>query len=378
MQEYIDIIVNSYAGYADYLWREITFQYDYKPFWQNYFWLLMLVSGFFFAVEISRPWRKDQPKFRMDFWLDFFYMFFNFFLFSLVFYNALSDVFVNLFGDFLSIFGVSNLVAIQLDKLPVFAQLFAMFLIRDFVQWWGHRTLHKMPQLWEFHKVHHSVQQMGFAAHLRYHWFENVFYRTFEYIPLAMLGFGIDDFFMVHIFTLAWGHFNHSNISVSGKVSGAVVGLILGLGITSMIPSADFLMGAGITVGTVLTGSLALGPHMRKIFNSPEMHIWHHAHHLPKERQTGVNFGMTLAIWDYVFDTAYVPYDGRDIKLGFPGVEKFPTDFAGQNLHGFGLTKREKEHKHLRGFAEEELDKVAQGMNDAEAEIAQPKPKKTV
>ncbi len=30
-----------------------------------------------------------------------------------------------------------------------------------------HLLGHKVPILWEFHKVHHSVEQMGFAAHLR-------------------------------------------------------------------------------------------------------------------------------------------------------------------------------------------------------------------
>jgi sterol desaturase/sphingolipid hydroxylase (fatty acid hydroxylase superfamily) len=86
-----------------------------------------------------------------------------------------------------------------------------LLIVRDFIQWNIHRLLHRVNFLWEFHKVHHSVEEMGFAAHLRYHWVENVVYRTFEYIPLAMIGFGIEDFFIVHIFTLAVGHFNHSN-----------------------------------------------------------------------------------------------------------------------------------------------------------------------
>jgi len=65
------------------------------------------------------------------------------------------------------------------------------------------------------------------------------------------------------------------------------------------------------------------------------MHIWHHAYNLPKERRFGVNFGLTLAVWDYLFGTAYIPSDGKDIKLGFPGVEKFPQKFRTQVLHGW-------------------------------------------
>ena len=293
MDEYWSIIVEGYRGYANYLWQEITFQYDYKPIWQNYFWALILVSLFFFAWEVFRPWRKEQPRFRKDFWMDAFYMFFNFFLFSLLIFNALSNVVVNLFSDFLGVFGLENTVALHIEAWPKLAQLLLLFVVRDFVQWWTHRLLHAVPFLWEFHKVHHSVEQMGFAAHLRYHWMETLVYRTIEYLPLAMIGFGIDDFFFVHMFTLAVGHWNHANIKVN------------------------------------------LGP-LKYIFNHPNMHMWHHAHDLPEERRMGVNFGLTLSIWDYLFKTAYIPYSGKDIKLGFPGVKSFPKRFWGQISHGFG------------------------------------------
>ena len=65
------------------------------------------------------------------------------------------------------------------------------------------------------------------------------------------------------------------------------------------------------------------------------MHIWHHARDLPEDRPYGMNFGLTLSLWDYLFGTAYIPKDGRDIELGFPRVEEFPSTFVGQNLHGF-------------------------------------------
>lgn len=282
MEEYWNGIIASYKGYAQYLWSEVTFAGS--PWWKNYFFWLLLISVVFFMLEIVKPWRKEQATFRKDFWLDFFYMFFNFFLFSLIIFNAASDVFVNLFNDFLGIFGISNLVAIEVKSWPIWGHLLLGFFVRDFVQWWTHRLLHRVEWLWQFHKVHHSVQQMGFAAHLRYHWMENVVYRSIEYIPLAMIGIGLNDFFMIHIFTLAVGHFNHSNIRVP------------------------------------------LGP-LKYIFNNPQMHIWHHAKELPNSHPYGINFGLTLSIWDYLFGTAHIPYDGKDIPLGFEGVEQFPNTF---------------------------------------------------
>jgi sterol desaturase/sphingolipid hydroxylase (fatty acid hydroxylase superfamily) len=294
MNEFLNTIQQGYSGYAGYLWYEIT-----HPSFHNYFYWLILLSAVFFALEIIKPWRVQQPRFRMDFWLDFFYMFFNFFLFSLIIYNAVSMVFVNWFNDALASMGINNLVAVEVGHLPGWVQLIILLVVRDFTQWWIHRLLHRVPFLWEFHKVHHSVQQMGFAAHLRYHWMENIVYRSLEYIPLAMIGFGIEDFFIVHIFTLAVGHFNHSNFNIP------------------------------------------LGP-LKYIFNNPAMHIWHHVEDLPHDRKYGVNFGLTLSIWDYIFGTAYIPKDGRDEKLGFENVSHFPKTFAKQLIYGFGKKNPDK------------------------------------
>nr|WP_255647338.1 sterol desaturase family protein [Fulvivirga sedimenti] len=274
------------------MWHEIT-----HPSWHNYFYWLIGLSLFFFALEWIKPWNEHQPKFRKDFWLDVFYMFFNFFLFSLVIYNAASNVVVLFFNRMLESIGITNLVALEVMSWPVWAHLLLGFVVRDFVQWNTHRLLHRVPFLWEFHKVHHSVEQMGFAAHLRYHWMETIVYRSIEYIPLALIGIGLRDFFIIHIFTLAIGHFNHSNIRVN------------------------------------------LGP-LAYIFNNPQMHKWHHAYHMPAQRHYGVNFGITLSLWDYLFKTDYIPYDGKEIKLGFPGVEKFPHSFWKQITYGFSRPKK--------------------------------------
>lgn len=268
-------------------------------------------------------------------------MFFNFFLFSLIIYNAASDVVVQLFNDGIKSISSFDLQASNpLNGLPLWSVLLVGFFVRDFVQWWTHRLLHRVEFLWNFHKVHHSVEQMGFAAHLRYHWMENVVYRTLEYIPLALLGIGLYDFFIIHIFTLAVGHYNHSNISIPGRVTGGIIGGAIALLIAisafdiqllnePTIFLQSLVLGSGIALG-----ALVLGPFMKYIFNSPEMHIWHHAYELPEERKYGVNFGLTLAVWDYLFGTAHVPYEGRDIRLGFPGVEVFPETFARQITHG--------------------------------------------
>lgn len=290
LTEYWDIFIRSFSDYAGYLWREIT-----HPHGTNYFYWLIGLSLFFWLLEIVKPWRKEQNIIRKDFWLDGFYMFFNFFLFSLIGFNAVGNIAVKAFNDFLGLFGLTNVVAIHLDTLPLWSQLVILFVIKDFISWNTHRLLHRVPLLWQFHKVHHSVEQMGFAAHLRYHWMENIVYKSIEYIPLAMLGFSIQEYFLVHIIAVFIGHFNHSNIRVP------------------------------------------LGP-LKYIFNNPQMHIWHHAKHLPDDRPYGVNFGISLSVWDYLFGTNHIPYSGRDIELGYPGDEDMPKDFTHQVA--FPLTKK--------------------------------------
>lgn len=282
MQQYWEVFIHATVGYGRYLWHEIL-----NPHWGNFFYWLIALSVVVYLLELAFPWRKNQPRVREDFWLDNFYMFFNVFLFSLIGYNGISDVGVKAFNDFLGwAFGITNLVAIEVKALPGWAQMLILFLVRDFVQWNTHRLLHRVPWLWEVHKLHHSVRQMGYAAHLRYHFMETIVYRALEYIPLAMIGFGIQDFIVVYVFTLAIGHLNHANIY------------------------------------------LPLGP-LKYIFNSPQMHIWHHAKTLP-EGKHGINYGITLSIWDYLFGTVWMPKDGRDIELGFPDVERYPQSFWSQ------------------------------------------------
>lgn len=337
MPNYIKIFLDGYGGYAGYLWHEVT-----HPSWHNYFYWLILVSLFFFLLEWVKPWRQNQAKFRKDFWLDAFYMFFNFFLFSLIIYNAASDVVVNFFNYSIKEWTGFDLKNINpLYQWPMWSILILGFIVRDFVQWWTHRLLHRVDFLWNFHKVHHSVEEMGFAAHLRYHWMETIVYRTIEYLPLALLGIGLYDFFVIHIFTLAIGHYNHSNISLEGKVTGSLLGMLIGVVIAfglfdvALVPStASWIIQLAVVILCVILGRIMLGPIMKIVFNNPEMHIWHHAYNIPEDRKYGINFGISLAIWDYLFKTAFIPKDGKDIVLGFPGIEKFPKDFKDQFVYG--------------------------------------------
>ncbi len=286
MEKYIQAFIDSFLGTLNWTWNSIIFE---VPWYTNYFWGLIAISLMAWALEIIFPWRKDQSIFRKDFWLDGFYMFFNFFIFSIIisgFYTVISVLSMD--------FGViaKPLAIIDISTLPTWLQLLVFFILLDFVQWVTHVLLHKYPILWRFHKVHHSVKEMGFAAHLRYHWMENIFYKPLKVFGVMLLGgFEPEQAYIVHFIAITIGHLNHSNIKLS------------------------------------------YGP-LKYIFNNPVMHLYHHAYTLP-EGSHGVNFGISLSIWDYIFKTNFIPEDSGTIELGYSDDEKMPKKFMKQLLYGF-------------------------------------------
>ncbi len=291
MEAYWKAFIDAFLGNVSWTWKSICFE---VPWYTNYFWGLVLISLLVWILEIMFPWRKSQAVFRKDFWLDGFYMFFNFFVFSIVisgFYKILELLFLE--------FGLTakSLSVLPIQSMPLWAQLGVFFIVLDFVQWFTHILLHKYSFLWQFHKVHHSVKEMGFAAHLRYHWMENILYKPLKTMGVMLLGgFEPEQAYIVHFAAIAIGHFNHSNIKITW------------------------------------------GP-FKYLLNNPVMHLYHHAHDLP-EGKYGVNFGISLSLWDYLFKTNYIPEASGTIPLGFPGDATVPTTFWGQIRYGFGKQKR--------------------------------------
>ena len=134
---------------------------------------------------------------------------------------------------------------------------------------------------------------MGFAAHLRYHWMENILYKPFKVIALMLLGgFEPEQAFIVHFIAISIGHLNHANIK------------------------------------------LDYGP-LKFVFNNPVMHLYHHAKALPENHKIGANFAISLSVWDYIFKTNYVPTPDKNLVLGYSDDQQMPSGFFGQLFYGF-------------------------------------------
>lgn len=290
------IFADSFYNTIYWIINMITFQTEW---YQNYFWGLIVISFIIWLLEVFVPWREYQSIFRKDFGLDFFYMFFNFFIFAL-FINGIYSIIGNTFNQY----GISikSLTIINLQSFSATQQLIIFFIVSDFFQWFTHVLLHRIPFLWKFHQVHHSVKEMGFAAHLRYHWMENILYKPLKTLAIMLLGgFEPEQAYIVHFIAITIGHINHSNLKITW------------------------------------------GP-LKYIFNNPVMHLYHHAYELPKHKKYGMNYGISLSLWDYIFRTNYIPEVDKYVKLGFEGDETFPTTFRQQLLVGFVNFKKKKDH----------------------------------
>ena len=288
MEKYVTAFINEFTSTLNWTLDSILFK---VPWYNNYFWGLIVISLVVWLLEIIFPWRKNQSSIRKDFWMDAFYMFFNFFIFSILIsgdYKALGLLFneIGITTKSLAVFNISN--------WPIGFQLVVFFVILDFVQWLTHVLLHKYEVLWRFHKVHHSVKEMGFAAHLRYHWMENILYKPLKTLGVMVLGgFEPEQAYIVHFIAIIIGHLNHANIRITW------------------------------------------GP-FKYILNNSVMHLYHHMKVLPENKPKGINFGISLSIWDFLFKTSYVPDDNGEIELGLLNEENFPKGFFSQLFTGFG------------------------------------------
>lgn len=253
------------------------------------FWLIV-VSVFCLVLERLWPWRREQRLWRKQFGQDLFWLVFNGHYFAILFASLTAFLFAWAMPAIQPIRGW-NLLAAQ----PLIIQFLAFFLIKDFFEWGIHNLLHRLPWLWEIHKLHHSIEELDWIGDFRFHWLEVVVYQSFTYLPLIMLG--VDSRVILSIAVLATliGHLNHSNLNLSW--------------------------------GT-----------LRYLINSPRMHVWHHARDLPANRSFGVNFGICLSIWDWLFGTAFWPDkhespEQQPRRLGFEGMANYPRDLPSRFLY---------------------------------------------
>ena len=159
----------------------------------------------------------------------------------------------------------------------------AFFVMLDFGHYVAHLAQHKIPLLWEFHKVHHSAEVLTPITSTRFHPIDLYILNTGRGIGAVIatgifyyLGAGEVTLFMVfgaHVAVTAYrafGNLRHSHVWVS------------------------------------------YGP-LNHILVSPAMHQIHHS---KLDRHIDRNCGWAFSIWDRLFGTLYVPREREEFPMG--------------------------------------------------------------
>jgi sterol desaturase/sphingolipid hydroxylase (fatty acid hydroxylase superfamily) len=161
----------------------------------------------------------------------------------------------------------------------------AIFIAYDLGRFLSHYALHRLPFLWEIHKVHHSAVVMTPMTAYRLHPFEIVIMAA---TPVLLTG------------ATTWG-FNRAlgtDISVY-----TLLGLHVALALLSFI---DNLRHSPVWI--------SYGQRLNRWIISPAHHQLHHS---MEERHWGCNMGFSLAIWDRLAGSLIVPADQPEaFRLG--------------------------------------------------------------
>jgi sterol desaturase/sphingolipid hydroxylase (fatty acid hydroxylase superfamily) len=160
--------------------------------------------------------------------------------------------------------------------LPAWAAIALAAVLVAVANYWGHRLTHRVPFLWRFHSVHHSIEQMDWVASGRLHPLDQAFTQAFTVFPLVLLGYGAGVFGGVAVFITLLALFQHANVRLRF-------------------------------------------PGLRWVVNTPE---WHHWHHAIDDVARDKNFG--LPVVDKLFGTAYLPKQTR--PTGFGTRSPVPAD----------------------------------------------------
>jgi sterol desaturase/sphingolipid hydroxylase (fatty acid hydroxylase superfamily) len=176
----------------------------------------------------------------------------------------------------------------QLEQNIIFSIFVA--LLGDFANFLYHYLAHKIPMLWEFHKVHHSAEVMTPLTVYRIHPIEMFLGNTVIAI-ITSLGSGI----WMYLF---------------GNETKEI--LIYGVSCEIFI---FYLAGYNLRHSHIW---LAYPQWISHIFISPAQH---QVHHSVDPKHYDKNFGYIFGVWDWIFGSLYVPKNYEKLHFGLSDGE---------------------------------------------------------
>lgn len=220
--------------------------------------------------------------------------------YGLVFFNGIIKVFLIapflVFGLYISIY--VNDFLVDIFNYPSFSlsqsQTLVLFtisitILTDFSTYIVHLVMHKLPILWEFHKVHHSATTLNPITQYRIH-------------PIELI---INNIKGILIFGITTGIFDYLSDHQVHKM------MFFGANAFSFI---FMFWGANLRHSHV---KLKYFNFLEYVFISPFQHQIHHSN---KPEHYDRNLGAKLALWDWMFGTLVLSKSVREIRFGL--VEK--------------------------------------------------------
>ena len=163
--------------------------------------------------------------------------------------------------------------------------MFLVFMAVEFGYWFSHFLMHKIPALWEFHKVHHSAEVLTPLTEWRQHPVELALF------PILMSGAAV----LVQG-PMVW-YFGEA-AQVIDPMKANLLSMVFWYTILHLRHSELPITAEGV---------------LGRIIQTPAHHQVHHSTN-PKHFDT--NLGYCLSVWDWAFGTLYVPKKGEKFNFG--------------------------------------------------------------
>ncbi|MGH1457024.1 MAG: sterol desaturase family protein [Alphaproteobacteria bacterium] len=217
---------------------------------------ILIFGVIFFFIERIRPAEKDTPFFKDDLKNEAFLASINIFVFIPI--NAfLAVMLLNM--SLRPLLG-EQLLAPNIEALPIIIQIVLGAIILDLSTYWRHRFTHRY--MWSYHSLHHSADQITWLTSLRLH-------------PIDLLAAALLDTFVLYIF----------GFSGAGFLGAMILARLM-------------------NYFTHINMDIKFPPPIRYLIASPHYHRWHHA---TVKSAYDKNFCGAFPFWDILFGTYYHP-----------------------------------------------------------------------
>ena len=244
---------------------------------------LCLVASLFFLERFmphEMKWRESDGQ-----------------LFADLAHTLLSKGVVQALVAFAGVFGLTSLITPLTDdgygiwprEWPLWAQVILGMVMAEFGLYWAHRLAHEFHPLWRFHAVHHSVTKLWVVNTGRFHFIDSLESILMGTGVLIALGAPLEVVIWLSAITAYIGVLTHCNVEMN-----------------------------------------FVWP-LSYIFNTPELHRWHHSKVL---REGNKNYGENLMLWDLLFRTHFIDTGRRPpAKIGI--TQQMPESFWAQLVWPF-------------------------------------------